>query len=90
MDDNLEAVLETGRTHQIRVHMSYIKHPLAGDPLYGPKNQPFSVSGQLLHAGVLGFRHPEDGRYMEFTAELPEEFTVVLDELRKKYGESNS
>ncbi len=86
----IEAVLETGRTHQIRVHMSYIKHPLAGDPLYGPKNQPFSVSGQLLHAGVLGFRHPEDGRYMEFTAELPEEFAAVLDELRKKYGESNS
>ena len=86
----IEAVLETGRTHQIRVHMSYIKHPLAGDPLYGPKNQPFNVSGQLLHAGVLGFRHPEDGRYMEFTAELPEEFAAVLDELRKKYGESNS
>ena len=86
----IEARLETGRTHQIRVHMSYIRHPLAGDPLYGPKKQPFSFSGQLLHAGILGFNHPADGRYMEFKAELPEEFRKVLEELRKRYGEGNS
>lgn len=86
----IEARLETGRTHQIRVHMSYIRHPLAGDQLYGPKKQPFSFSGQLLHAGILGFNHPADGRYMEFKAELPEEFRKVLEELRKRYGEGNS
>lgn len=86
----IEARLETGRTHQIRVHMSYIKHPLVGDPLYGPKKQPFSLSGQLLHAGVLGFNHPADGRYMEFKADLPEEFSKVLEELRRKYGEGKS
>lgn len=86
----IEARLETGRTHQIRVHMSYIRHPLAGDQLYGPKKQPFSFSGQLLHAGILGFNHPADGRYMEFKAEPPEEFRKVLEELRKRYGEGNS
>lgn len=86
----IETRLETGRTHQIRVHMSYIRHPLAGDQLYGPKKQPFSFSGQLLHAGILGFNHPADGRYMEFKAELPEEFRKVLEELRKRYGEGNS
>lgn len=86
----IEAVLETGRTHQIRVHMSYIMHPLAGDLLYGPKKQPYGLSGQLLHAGVLGFNHPADGRYMEFSAEIPQEFQRVLDDLRKKYGEGNS
>jgi len=78
--------LETGRTHQIRVHMAYIKHPLVGDPLYGSKKQVFDVNGQLLHAGVLGFVHPETGEYMEFTSELPEEFTQVLDKLRKEAG----
>ena len=86
----IEARLETGRTHQIRVHMSYIRHPLAGDPLYGPKKQHFSFSGQLLHAGILVFNHAADGRYMEFKAELPEEFRKVLEELRKRYGEGNS
>lgn len=75
------ARLETGRTHQIRVHMSYIKHPLVGDTTYGPKKQSFNVDGQLLHAGVLGFVHPGTGEYMEFSSELPKYFTDVLAKL---------
>lgn len=77
----IKARLETGRTHQIRVHMSYIKHPLVGDELYGPKKQTLPVKGQMLHAGVLGFVHPTTGRYMEFRSELPEYFTEILDRL---------
>lgn len=77
----IKARLETGRTHQIRVHMSYIKHPLVGDELYGPKKQTLPVKGQMLHAGVLGFLHPTTGRYMEFRSELPEYFTEILDRL---------
>ena len=77
----IKAILETGRTHQIRVHMSYIKHPLVGDELYGPKKQTLPVKGQMLHAGVLGFLHPATGRYMEFRSELPEYFTEILDRL---------
>ncbi len=80
----IECQLETGRTHQIRVHMAYIKHPLVGDPLYGSKKQIFNVKGQLLHAGVLGFIHPVTGKYLEFHADLPEEFQNVLEILRKK------
>ena len=60
---HIEAKLETGRTHQIRVHMAYIKHPLVGDFVYGPKKQPFAVEGQLLHAKILGFIHPKTGEY---------------------------
>ncbi|MGN0674023.1 MAG: RluA family pseudouridine synthase [Anaerovoracaceae bacterium] len=77
----VKARLETGRTHQIRVHMSYIKHPLVGDELYGPKKQTLPVKGQMLHAGVLGFVHPTTGEYMEFRSELPEYFTEILDRL---------
>ncbi|MDD6096496.1 MAG: RluA family pseudouridine synthase [Firmicutes bacterium] len=77
----IKARLETGRTHQIRVHMSYIKHPLVGDELYGPKKQTLPVKGQMLHAGVLGFVHPTTGEYMEFRSELPEYFTEILDRL---------
>lgn len=77
----IKAILETGRTHQIRVHMSYIKHPLVGDELYGPKKQTLPVKGQMLHAGVLGFLHPTTGEYMEFRSELPEYFTEILNRL---------
>ena len=77
----IKARLETGRTHQIRVHMSYIKHPLVGDELYGPKKQTLPVKGQMLHAGVLGFLHPTTGEYMEFRSELPEYFTEILNRL---------
>ena len=79
----IEASLETGRTHQIRVHMAYINHPLVGDLLYGPKKQTLFDKGQLLHAGVLGFVHPSTGEYMEFSSPLPEEFEQVLEKLRR-------
>lgn len=79
----IEAQLETGRTHQIRVHMAYINHPLVGDMLYGPKKQTLFQEGQLLHAGVLGFVHPSTGEYMEFSRPLPEEFQQVIERLRR-------
>ncbi len=79
----IEARLETGRTHQIRVHMAYIKHPLVGDFVYGPKKQPFNVEGQLLHAKILGFVHPRTGEYMEFEVPRPAVFEEVLDKLKK-------
>lgn len=77
----VKARLETGRTHQIRVHMSYIRHPLVGDELYGPKKQTLPVKGQMLHAGLLGFVHPRTGEYMEFRSELPEYFTDILGKI---------
>lgn len=80
----IEAQLETGRTHQIRVHMSYIKHPLVGDPLYGSKKQKFNLKGQLLHAKVIGFIHPRTGEYLEFESSLPEHFAKILNALRSK------
>ena len=80
----IEAVLETGRTHQIRVHMAYIRHPLVGDPLYGPKKQALGVEGQLLHAGVLGFVHPSTGEYMEFSCPRPAYFEDILKKLRER------
>ena len=80
----IECRLETGRTHQIRVHMAYIKHPLAGDEVYGVKKDRLSGNGQYLHARVLGFVHPETGKYMEFEAPLPEYFKETLDKLRKQ------
>ncbi len=79
----IECRLETGRTHQIRVHMASINHPLLGDEVYGPKNKPYKTEGQVLHAGVLGFEHPITGEYMEFKAELPEYFNELLGKLRK-------
>ncbi len=78
----IEAQLETGRTHQIRVHMTYIGHPLLGDSVYGPKKQPFNLNGQVLHARVLGFIHPTTGEYMEFESPLPEYFGKLIDRCR--------
>jgi 23S rRNA pseudouridine1911/1915/1917 synthase len=78
----IECQLETGRTHQIRVHMKYIGYPLAGDPQYGPKKT-LPIDGQALHAGVLGFTHPRTGEYLEFEAPLPPEFEEILQWLRK-------
>ncbi|GIM27971.1 pseudouridine synthase [Clostridium polyendosporum] len=77
--------LETGRTHQIRVHMAFIGHPLVGDPVYGFKKQRFNLEGQMLHAKILGFIHPTKGKYMEFSSELPNHFIRILEKLR---GES--
>jgi 23S rRNA pseudouridine1911/1915/1917 synthase len=79
----IECQLETGRTHQIRVHMKYIGYPLVGDPKYGPKKT-LDLGGQALHAGILGFKHPRTGEYLEFEAPLPTYFDKFLDELRKK------
>jgi len=79
----IEARLETGRTHQIRVHMSHIRHPLVGDMVYGPKKQPLTEEGQMLHARVLGFVHPRTGEYMEFERPLPAEFEQVLQKVRR-------
>ena len=78
----IECVLKTGRTHQIRVHLSSINHPLLGDTLYGGKKHELSDS-QVLHAMVLGFVHPTTDEYLEFTAPLPEYFGQILDELRR-------
>ncbi len=75
--------LETGRTHQIRVHMAYIGHPVAGDDVYGPKTVIRKLDGQCLHAKMLGFIHP-NGEYMEFESDLPDYFKDFLDELRRK------
>ncbi|RLQ92832.1 RluA family pseudouridine synthase [Planomicrobium sp. Y74] len=79
----VECRLETGRTHQIRVHMKYIGYPLVGDPKYGPKKT-MDIGGQALHAEVIGFDHPKTGEYMEYSAEMPEEFAELLESLRKK------
>jgi 23S rRNA pseudouridine1911/1915/1917 synthase len=80
----IECNLETGRTHQIRVHMAHIGHPLVGDPVYGFKKQRFKLEGQMLHAKVLGFIHPTKEVYMEFEAEIPEHFLSVLEVLKKE------
>lgn len=78
----VECTLETGRTHQIRVHMSSIGHPVLGDAVYGPAKCPVKgLEGQTLHAAVLGFLHPRTGEYMEFEAPLPEYFAGLLDKL---------
>ncbi|KAB2457032.1 RluA family pseudouridine synthase [Bacillus sp. CH126_4D] len=78
----VECRLETGRTHQIRVHMKYIGYPLAGDPKYGPKKT-LDINGQALHAGILGFDHPRTGEYIQFEAPIPEVFEDALNILRK-------
>jgi len=78
----VECRLETGRTHQIRVHMDYIGYPLAGDPKYGPKKT-IDFGGQVLHAGVIGFIHPITKKYIQFEQELPSDFVALLESLRK-------
>ncbi len=77
----LECELETGRTHQIRVHMSSIGHPILGDAVYGPSKCPYRLQGQTLHAQDIGFLHPRTGAYMEFSAPLPEYFEKLLHKL---------
>ena len=80
----IKCILETGRTLQIRVHMSSIGFPLVGDPLYGFKRQKFKLDGQMLHAKTLGFIHPETNEYMEFNSELPKYFINIIDKLRNE------
>lgn len=80
----VELQLETGRTHQIRVHMAYIGHPVAGDEAYGPRKT-LKGHGQFLHARTLGFTHPRTGEVLEFTAEAPAIFLETLEKLRKFY-----
>ncbi|EGQ3991555.1 RluA family pseudouridine synthase [Staphylococcus pseudintermedius] len=79
----VECELETGRTHQIRVHMKYIGYPLVGDPKYGPKKT-LEIGGQALHAGLIGFEHPKTGEYIERFASLPAEFEAVIEQVRKE------
>ena len=79
----IECRLETGRTHQIRVHMASLGHPLLGDTIYGSSKNPYHLQGQALHAMILGFVHPITREYLEFQAPLPEYFIKLLDKLRK-------
>lgn len=78
----IKCKLKTGRTHQIRVHMQSIGHPLAGDPVYGPKNCITELKGQALHAGVLGFIHPSTGEYIEFSSPWPSEFEKFYNKVK--------
>ncbi len=78
---HIRCTLETGRTHQIRVHMAHIGHPVAGDDIYGPKKVIRELKGQCLHAKQIGFVHPRTGKYMEFESELPEYFTDFLNKI---------
>ena len=82
----LTFLLETGRTHQIRVHMAHIGHPIIGDPLYGPTKDKWKLQGQCLHAGELTLTHPATGERMTFQAPLPAYFTTVLQKLRNQNG----
>lgn len=79
----VKCTLETGRTHQIRVHMASIGHPLVGDPLYGNKKQKFKLEGQVLHAKTLGFIHPRTNEYIEFNSDLPKYYLELLENIRK-------
>ena len=75
--------LETGRTHQIRVHMAYLGHPVAGDYVYGPKNGVSFLNGQCLHAGIIGFEHPSTGERIKLEAPLPDYFNDFLGRIKK-------
>jgi 23S rRNA pseudouridine1911/1915/1917 synthase len=79
----LEIRLESGRTHQIRVHLNYLGYPVVGDPVYGWKKEPVPIKGQALHAAMLGFVHPRSKEYLEFTTEIPEEMKKALEWCRK-------
>ena len=81
---HLRCQLETGRTHQIRVHMAYLGHPLAGDPVYGPKSDPYQLGGQCLHARELTFVHPTTGQTVHLTCPLPDWFSGFLDRLERR------
>ena len=80
----VEATLETGRTHQIRVHMAYMGYPLLGDSVYGKKDSKFKINGQVLHAKILGFIHPTTNKYVEFDSNLPKYFEDLIEILEKK------
>ncbi|MDU4959829.1 MAG: RluA family pseudouridine synthase [Sporomusaceae bacterium] len=82
----VECRLETGRTHQIRVHMAYIGHPLVGDPKYGPKQVPFAIAGQALHSAELSFYHPVSGERLLFTAPMPRDMQTIISVLRNRKG----
>lgn len=84
----VKATLETGRTHQIRVHMSYMHHPIVGDEVYGKKDPKFKVTGQMLHAKLLGFKHPTTKEYVEFDSELPKYFKNIIEVLERKENAS--
>ena len=78
---HIKCILETGRTHQIRVHMAYLGHPVSGDDVYGVKSEKVNFTGQCLHARKIGFIHPRTEKYMEFTSDLPDYFTEYLTKL---------
>lgn len=80
----VECILETGRTHQIRVHMASINHSLVGDKTYGIKKEKFNLTGQLLFAKTIGFVHPDTGEFMQFEADIPDYFNEVLVKLRRE------
>jgi len=83
----IKCKLQTGRTHQIRVHTKYLGHPILGDKTYGLKKEEFSLVGQLLHAGEIGFIHPSSGENVSFTAPLPEDFKKTLEKIQLKYSD---
>ena len=82
----VELILKTGRTHQIRVHLTFLGHAIVGDPLYGHRREKFNVSGQLLHAKKLGFVHPRNNKYVEFEKEMPGDMLRVISILQPRPG----